>query len=189
VVGLEESLFPNAMAVNSREDLEEERRLFYVAVTRAKKNLWLTYANSRYRFGNLMQNDPSRFLEEIPREYLEESFAGRNITNSGYRPVWESNRPARAAAKTTASVSGLAPVTRPGNTAFSHTPSENFKADDPATMEAGMEVEHQKFGFGRILRLEGNPNNRIATIVFEKAGEKKIMLNYAKLQIVNHTAE
>ncbi len=64
--GLEESLFPNAMSINTREELEEERRLFYVVITRAKHKLWITYANSRYRFGSVIQNDPSRFIEEIP---------------------------------------------------------------------------------------------------------------------------
>src|SRR5271154_5885797 len=69
------------MSINSREELEEERRLFYVAITRAKKKLWLTYANARYRFGQLQQNDPSRFLDELPEEYLDRSFAGGGIKN------------------------------------------------------------------------------------------------------------
>lgn len=190
VVGLEESLFPNAMAINSREDLEEERRLFYVAVTRAKTKLWLTYANSRYRYGSLMQNDPSRFLEEIPKKYLEESLMARSGNHTGYRPAWETGKRHEAApSRPSAAVSGMAPRSRPLQTATGHTPSENFKPDNPAGMETGMEVEHMKFGFGKILRLEGNPNNRIATILFEKAGEKKIMLNYAKLQIVPQASE
>ena len=71
VGGLEETLFPNALAINTREELEEERRLFYVAITRAKDKLWLSYANARYRFGQLQQNDPSRFLEEVPESYLD----------------------------------------------------------------------------------------------------------------------
>ncbi|HLY68325.1 MAG TPA: UvrD-helicase domain-containing protein, partial [Puia sp.] len=74
--GLEEMLFPNAMSINTREELEEERRLFYVVITRAKKKLWITYANTRYRFGSIVQNDPSRFIEEIPDMYLDRSFAG-----------------------------------------------------------------------------------------------------------------
>ena len=83
VGGLEETLFPNAMSINTREELEEERRLFYVAITRAKHKLWLTYANARYRFGQLQQNDSSRFLEEIPEDYLDKSYAGGGIKNSG----------------------------------------------------------------------------------------------------------
>ena len=79
--GLEEMLFPNAMAINTREELEEERRLFYVVVTRAKQRLWITYANTRYRFGQLVQNEPSRFIEEIPQDYLDRSFAGGGSKN------------------------------------------------------------------------------------------------------------
>jgi DNA helicase II / ATP-dependent DNA helicase PcrA len=82
VGGLEETLFPNAMSINTREELEEERRLFYVAVTRAKHRLWLTYANNRYRFGNLSQNDPSRFISELPEERLDRAFAGGNMRNN-----------------------------------------------------------------------------------------------------------
>ena len=76
VGGLEETLFPNAMSINTREELEEERRLFYVAITSAKQRLWLSYANARYRFGQLQQNDPSRFLEEISEDYVDKSYAG-----------------------------------------------------------------------------------------------------------------
>lgn len=84
VGGIEETLFPSAMSVNTREELEEERRLFYVAVTRAKKNLWLTYASTRYRFGQLVQNEPSRFIEEMPEQYIDRSFAGGGARNQGY---------------------------------------------------------------------------------------------------------
>lgn len=185
VVGLEETLFPNAMSVNDREDLEEERRLFYVAVTRAKSRLWLTYANTRYRFGNLVQNDPSRFINEIPKDYLEESFIGRSAANVSYQSAWERPYMRQRDTNTRAAVSGTNNHSHTAaKTIVDHTPSAGFKPDDPATFEAGIEVEHQKFGFGKILKLEGNSGNRIATIFFQKAGEKKIMLNYARLQIV-----
>ncbi|MBO9660664.1 MAG: UvrD-helicase domain-containing protein, partial [Chitinophagaceae bacterium] len=84
--GLEEGLFPSAMSINTREELEEERRLFYVVITRAKQRLWISYANTRYKFGQLVQNEPSRFLEELPEQYLDRSFAGggtRNQTGFG----------------------------------------------------------------------------------------------------------
>src|SRR5580704_7821381 len=81
--GLEEMLFPNAMAINTREELEEERRLFYVVITRAKQKLWITYANTRYRFGSLVQNEPSRFIDEIPPDLLDRSFAGGGVRNQG----------------------------------------------------------------------------------------------------------
>ncbi|MCB0739826.1 MAG: UvrD-helicase domain-containing protein, partial [Chitinophagaceae bacterium] len=86
--GLEELLFPNAMAINTREELEEERRLFYVVITRAKHKLWITYANTRYRFGQLVQNEPSRFIKEIPAEFLDKSFAGSDFSpqsNANFR--------------------------------------------------------------------------------------------------------
>src|SRR6185503_9093016 len=81
VCGLEEMLFPNAMSINTREELEEERRLFYVAITRAKQKLWVTHANTRYKFGQLVQNEASRFINEIPVEYLDKSFAGGGLKN------------------------------------------------------------------------------------------------------------
>ena len=179
VVGLEENLFPSSMSLFDRADLEEERRLFYVAITRAKERLWITYANSRYRFGNLVQNDPSRFIEEIPAAHLDRTFTGA------------SNRP-QAGAFTgmlnnsfdkMPSLKKLADkLAAPAPPA--HKPSAGFTGDEPGAMAVGMEVEHQKFGFGKILTLEGNPNNRIAGIEFSGHGVKKIMLNYAKLRIV-----
>src|ERR1700730_8867557 len=83
VAGLEEMLFPNGISVNTREELEEERRLFYVAITRAKHKLWITHANTRYRFGSLVQNDPSRFIDELPSEFVDRSFAGGGGRNQG----------------------------------------------------------------------------------------------------------
>ena len=80
--GLEEMLFPNAMSINTREELEEERRLFYVVITRAKTRLWVTYANTRYKFGSLVQNEPSRFIDELPEKYLDRSFAGGGVKST-----------------------------------------------------------------------------------------------------------
>ncbi|MGF6845134.1 DNA helicase-2/ATP-dependent DNA helicase PcrA [Chitinophaga sp. W3I9] len=192
-VGLEETLFPSGMSINTREELEEERRLFYVAITRAKARLWLTYANSRYRFGNLVQNEPSRFLEEMPEKFIDRSYAGggsvRNAFGSGSTSGWSNSnnmfdrkkapsQPSQPVAQKPAAKPTFSPAT-------THLPSADFAPDDPAGMEPGMQVEHQKFGFGIIAAMEGAPNNRIATINFPKGGgEKKIMLNYAKLRIV-----
>ena len=194
-VGLEETLFPSGMSINTREELEEERRLFYVAITRAKARLWLTYANSRYRFGNLVQNEPSRFLEEMPEKFIDRSYAGggsvRNAFGGGNTSGWSNsnNMFDRIQKKTPAQQSQPVAQKSAAKPTFSgattHVPSENFAPDDPAGMEPGMQVEHQKFGFGNIAAIEGAPNNRIATIIFPKGGgEKKIMLNYAKLRIV-----
>ena len=196
VGGLEETLFPNAMSINTREELEEERRLFYVAITRAKQHLWLSYANARYRFGQLQQNDPSRFLEEINEKYVDKSYAGGAMKNSDSRmgnafdrmnrgfgtygsrheasaqsPGYKKERP-----------SYVNPVSRPQ--AKEHVPSADFVASDTSNLQAGQKVEHQKFGFGEVLKMEGAAHNPIATVKFDLNGEKKIMLNYAKLRIV-----
>jgi len=195
VGGLEETLFPNAMSINSREELEEERRLFYVAVTRAKAKLYLSYANARYRFGQLQQNDPSRFLEEIPEEFLDKSYAGstsRNNASSGWGmgsafdrmhrgfPPSGNRQPAKEAASKPTYVSS-----QPARTALKeHTPSPDFVASDTRDLQEGQRVEHQKFGFGEVKKLEGASHNPIATIQFDMNGEKKIMLNYAKLRIL-----
>ena len=187
VGGLEETLFPSAMSINTREELEEERRLFYVAVTRAKHKLWLTYANTRYRFGNLVQNDPSRFINELPEERLDRAFAGgnmRNVQTNHYNPfdkiksVWkgpsDNKRPAeRPAYVTTAAIK-----------IKEHTPSPDFAPSDTSNLQEGQKVEHQKFGFGEVIKMEGAAHNPIATVKFEYNGEKKIMLNYARLRIV-----
>jgi DNA helicase-2/ATP-dependent DNA helicase PcrA len=193
--GLEESLFPNAMSINTREELEEERRLFYVVITRAKHKLWITYANTRYRFGSVIQNDPSRFIEEIPEDQLDRSYAGggmKNQTGSSWagRSAYDrlnrggynggddsgskSREPARpsyisANAKTPAAI---------------HIPSADFAPSDTSNLAAGDKVEHQKFGFGEVLKMEGSAHNPIATVNFKTGGEKKIMLNYAKLRII-----
>jgi DNA helicase-2/ATP-dependent DNA helicase PcrA len=199
VGGLEENLFPGMMSINTREDLEEERRLFYVAITRAKQKLWLSYANTRYRYGQLIQNDPSRFLDEIPEKYLDKSYSGSNSRAMG---GWGNNRPAakwnggwgdyndlpsntnpgtRKKPESSVTPSYLAPTSPK---VVEHQPSANFIPSDTSRLEVGQEVEHQKFGFGKVARIEGSSHNPVATIVFNTNGEKKIMLNYAKLRIV-----
>jgi DNA helicase-2/ATP-dependent DNA helicase PcrA len=192
--GLEESLFPNAMSINTREELEEERRLFYVVITRAKHKLWITYANSRYRFGSVIQNDPSRFIEEIPEDQLDRSYAGggiRNQTSSwatrsafdrlnrgAYGGSDESSTKSRESAKPTY-ISPNAKTPAPV-----HVPSLDFEPNDTTNLQAGDKVEHQKFGFGEVIKMEGSAHNPIATVNFKLGGEKKIMLNYAKLRII-----
>ncbi len=182
VVGLEENLFPSSMSMYTREDLEEERRLFYVAVTRAKERLWVTYANSRYRFGQLVQNEPSRFIDEIPETHLDKTFTGSSHRAGNTPGSFANTRP--QSNEKTSSLRKIAERVQQ-KAVPEHKPSTDFKADDPLGMNVGMEVEHQKFGFGKIMQLEGGANNRIATIQFgEGHGQKKIMLNYARLRIV-----
>ena len=196
LVGLEESLFPSGMSVNTREELEEERRLFYVAVTRAKKHLWLTYANTRYRYGQLVQNDPSRFIDEMPEDQIDKSSSGGGARNqsSGWGSAYDrmqggNNKswidPEKSSSKKAeGSKPSYLPVVPPHTLNKNHIPSANFTACDPSALEAGNKIEHQKFGFGVIKEIEGSAHNPIAIILFDKNGEKKIMLNYAKLSIV-----
>jgi len=202
VGGVEETLFPSAMSINTREELEEERRLFYVAVTRAKERLWLTYANSRYRFGQLVQNEPSRFIEEMPEESIDKSYAGGGARNHG-SSQWGSafermNRGFGSSAQQAAQKYGPPPAKKPAANkpeympiqplapkVVAHIPSADFTPSDTSNLEAGQKVEHQKFGFGIVKSMEGSAHNPVATIDFGVNGEKKIMLNYAKLRIVN----
>ena len=184
VVGLEENLFPSSMSLYDRADLEEESRLFYVAITRAIARLWITYANSRYRFGSLVQNDPSRFIEEIPANHLDRTFTGQSnrptSPSGGFGSMMNQTFDKVPSLKKLADKLAASSAAPPA-----HTPSANFSADDVAAMEIGMQVEHQKFGFGKIQSIEGGMNNRIAGIDFGPGhGVKKIMLNYAKLRIV-----
>jgi DNA helicase-2/ATP-dependent DNA helicase PcrA len=197
--GLEEMLFPNAMSINTREELEEERRLFYVVITRAKQRLWITYANTRYRFGNLVQNEPSRFIEEIPSEFLDRSFAGGGVRNQGSGPSGSAydrmhgggfgnsadqaeKRYGPPPAKKDARPSYIPP--KPYMKTIEHNPSPDFVASDTSGLQVGQKVEHQKFGFGEVVGMEGSAHNPIATVKFQYNGEKKIMLNFAKLRIV-----
>jgi DNA helicase II / ATP-dependent DNA helicase PcrA len=196
--GLEEMLFPSGLSINTREELEEERRLFYVVITRAKRDLWITYANTRYKFGSLVQNEPSRFINELPEAYLDRSFAGGGIRNQQARFFGGSSaydRMHRGFDSTAAQAERkYGPPAKPEQPSYitpkptvktvAHTPSADFAASDTSTLSAGQRVEHQKFGFGEVIKLEGSSHNPIATVRFDLNGEKKIMLNYAKLRIL-----
>ena len=195
--GLEEMLFPNAMSINTREELEEERRLFYVVITRAKKKLWITYANTRYRFGSIIQNEPSRFIAEIPDEFLDRSFAGGGARNQGNnnwqmgsafermnRGFGNESRPSAGSHQSSGSKPGYLPTPGRKPSTVEHVPSKDFVASDTSNLQEGQKVEHQRFGFGEVIKMEGSAHNPIATVKFELNGEKKIMLNYAKLRIV-----
>jgi DNA helicase-2/ATP-dependent DNA helicase PcrA len=195
VGGLEEMLFPNAMSINTREELEEERRLFYVAVTRAQKHLYLTYANARYRFGSLVQNDPSRFLEELPEAFLDRAFAGGGARNqasfqnmgSAFARMHRGFEPATSKSEIRNQKSerpSYLPTVNNKPQTIQHIPSKDFAPSDTTNLQEGQKVEHQKFGYGIVTRMEGSAHNPIATVKFELNGEKKIMLNYAKLRIV-----
>ncbi|HRN58604.1 MAG TPA: 3'-5' exonuclease, partial [Agriterribacter sp.] len=200
--GLEETLFPNAMSINTREELEEERRLFYVVVTRAKQKLWITHANARYRFGSLIQNEPSRFISEIPEEFLDRSYAGGGSRTGLAGSAFERMRggafgaTSRSAAWQAEKQYGAPPGKKketvplymgpvPQNKVKVHQPSPDFTASDTSDLHAGQRIEHQKFGFGEVIKVEGSAQNPVALVRFEHNGEKKIMLNYARLRIIS----
>lgn len=176
VVGMEEDLFPSQMMMQSREDLEEERRLFYVASTRAMDKLYLTYALTRYRFGRLMNCEPSRFLEEVDpmcirvNKRMTSALAGalRNESSegkSGFVGIKNQSQ-------------------RPMTTAKIHTPSPDFKPSNTNNLREGAKVEHPKFGFGLVSKIETEGINRKATIQFDNFGEKTLLLSFAKLRII-----
>ena len=183
IVGLEENLFPSQLSLNSRSDLEEERRLFYVAVTRAEKKLTLSYATSRYRWGTLNNCEPSRFLDELNPAYLELDFKPRQAPEGngtsfadersawGERDVFTKPKP-KVAPKTRT----LLPK--------AHTPTPGFAPSDTSNLQVGMEVEHERFGFGKVVQVEGNKNDVKATIFFKELGQKQLLLKFAKLRIV-----
>ncbi len=167
IVGVEEDLFPSQMMLNSRKDLEEERRLFYVAITRAMKKLYLTYSNSRYRYGILKECQPSRFIQEIDHSYVEnlsvdssnQSFV-KNLIHKNKNESKIINKP-------------------------SHIPSTNFHQSNMDDLEEGMKVEHQKFGYGSIQKLDINSHQKKAIVNFKLVGEKTLLLSFAKLRIVD----
>lgn len=182
VVGLEENLFPSQLSLNSRQELEEERRLFYVAITRAMKKVTISFATSRFKFGNIVNAEPSRFLTELDPQFLH----FENV----FGPRGQFNEKEHGAQKSSATLSGLPKKAltfnrpQPRTAAVTQAPVDpNFEADDTSNLEAGMKVEHQRFGLGLVESLEGNGDNRKATIDFDSAGKKVLVLKFAKLKI------
>jgi len=186
IVGLEEDLFPSQMMLGSRNDLEEERRLFYVAITRAERRLTVSYAETRYHYGRLKMCEPSRFLLEIDQQYLKMSKLRSAPSRMDY------DRPERDKSETTSTgsmafVRSLAQKTakkQAPQPLTTHTPSADFAPTSTAELIAGQRVEHAKFGFGMVKSVDVNGNDRKATIDFETAGEKVLLLSFAKLRVV-----
>ena len=192
IVGLEEDLFPSAMSMNTRDELEEERRLFYVALTRAEKQAYLTYALSRYRWGKLVDSEPSRFIEEIDEQYLE------IVTPKEER---------RFNPMLSADIFGdVDPNTvrykKPAYMKKKPKPAEKFKISTPKNLKkvsdskstsnlfdnkliVGDIVNHQRFGKGTVLNIEGKAADLKAEIKFETGGSKKLLLRFAKLEILS----
>ena len=190
IVGLEEDLFPSQMMLESRDDLEEERRLFYVAITRAEKRLYISYAESRYQYGRLKPCEPSRFLDEINPMYLEfsksrsrQSFEERETYRKPVEAFGASIIKKISPPSFTSNLSSPKPSTN--NTVSNHTPSENFTPSNTSQLSEGQRVEHAKFGFGVVKKIDQNGTDRKATIEFEKGvGDKTLLLSFAKLSIL-----
>lgn len=182
VVGMEEELFPSQMMLQSRADLEEERRLFYVAVTRAEKKLTLSYALSRYKYGRLYNCEPSRFLQEIDSRYLHVPKKSNQemMADDYFSAMTKLGGPQAGITK----ASSLIKKVEPAKPAQEHVPSANFKPSDTGNLKAGMKVEHAKFGFGEVIGIDTGGNEKKAKIEFEKVGEKTLLLSFAKLMIL-----
>ncbi len=195
VVGMEEDLFPSAMSLNTRSELEEERRLFYVALTRAEHQAYLTYAQSRYRWGKLTDAEPSRFIEEIDDQYLEYI----NPMNRGgytYKPSIDLDIFGdidKSKLRLSKPVAGIPPKT------YGEEPSSsaNIRKLKPVSGSApaagnlfdnklavGNVVMHERFGKGEIVNMEGVGADRKAEIKFEVGGIKKLLLRFAKLDVI-----
>ena len=190
IVGLEEDLFPSAMSMNTRSELEEERRLFYVALTRAEDQIHLTYALSRYRWGKLIDAEPSRFIEEIDDKYLD---ILTPLQEQRFNPMLD------------ASIFGDIPKNkiRPKGVAIPKKKKpEPFRASVPKKLKpigqsnggpapeiiklnVGQQVNHQRFGRGEVVKIEGKGADLKAEIKFEGSGVKKLLLRFAKLEILN----
>jgi DNA helicase-2/ATP-dependent DNA helicase PcrA len=176
IVGMEEDLFPSQMMLSSRADLEEERRLFYVAITRAEKKLYLSYALTRYRFGRLKNCEPSRFLDVIDQSFIKVSAK----LGGGYESAPATSQYAKnlvnGIKKTIASTPAV-------NKSSAYKAPVDFKPSDTSALKEGMKVEHPKFGFGTVVQMDMSGADRKAKIHFGDVGEKTLLLSFAKLRI------
>lgn len=192
IVGMEEDLFPSAMNLDSRNGLEEERRLFYVALTRAEKRAFLSYTQSRYRWGKLNDAEPSRFIEEIDEQFLDYQIPKLDYE---YKPLVNTSifgkpKISRTNSQVPKSWEGK-PNTTPNNSQLkklrkiqSNVVQSNSK-EELIDLPQGIKVEHQRFGKGKVLQVEGSGNDKKAIILFEGNVEKKLLLRFAKLKILS----
>ena len=198
IVGMEEDLFPLAKSIQSRDELEEERRLFYVALTRAEKQAYLTYAERRYRFGNLSDTEPSRFIEEIDERYLHYLTHTLSNPNYRYKPLIDRDifgEVDKSKLRLQKPISGTPPSKnaptgdeqqrlrklKPVNSIQNSSPNRGIYNE----LEVGTTVYHERFGKGIIKALEGVGNDKKAQVNFESGGLKNILLRFAKLTIIN----
>ena len=193
IVGMEEDLFPSAMSMNTRAELEEERRLFYVALTRAEKQAVLTYTINRYRWGKLIDAEPSRFIEEIDEQYLDNQVVDFRRNFSPYLDTSLFGEVDHSKLRTVKPKVGIPPsIGKPTEKQLQKLrkikPSSVQPAAESATLYAdlsvGVKVNHERFGTGVVQSIEGIGVNKKAEIQFESGGIKKLLLKFAKLQII-----
>ena len=183
IVGLEENLFPSGQCVNSYRALEEERRLFYVAITRAEENCFLSYAKSRFRYGKTEFGFPSRFLKDIDGCYFKQGedmpFARERVVpnaKSASFGTQKANNATRSLFMTPPSARRLAKVP---------VQSQEEKPSGPSPVKEGQRIEHERFGMGEIVKVEGSGDNLKATVHFRNAGEKQLLLKFARFKIID----
>ena len=193
IVGMEEDLFPSAMSMNTRAELEEERRLFYVALTRAEKQAVLTYTINRYRWGKLIDAEPSRFIEEIDEQYLDNQVVDFRRNFSPYLDTSLFGEVDHSKLRTVKPKAGTPPsIGKPTEKQLQKLrkikPASVQPAAESATLYAdlnvGVKVNHERFGTGVVQSIEGIGVNKKAEILFESGGIKKLLLKFAKLQII-----
>ena len=166
VVGVEEDLFPSQMMITTREDLEEERRLFYVAITRSMNKLYLTYSNTRYRYGMLKDCQMSRFIKEINPLYLENE---SNLVNKSFiKNVLREKR------------KNIKPISKLSKNNI----NSQFASSNINELKEGVNVQHPSFGSGEIMKVDIDANQKKAIVKFKSVGEKTLLLNFAKLKII-----
>ena len=193
IVGMEEDLFPSAMSMNTRSELEEERRLFYVALTRAEKQAYLTYTQNRYRWGKLIDAEPSRFLQEIDEQFID------NLTpveNYQFRPLLNADifgDVDKSKLRQKKPVAGRPPKgNHPSEKQLRRLRKIKPQLSEPATangavgedLQEGSLVDHSRFGKGKVLKIEGAGNDKKAEIRFERGDVKKLLLRFAKLRVL-----
>jgi DNA helicase II / ATP-dependent DNA helicase PcrA len=192
IVGVEEDLFPSRFTATSEQDIEEERRLFYVALTRAKDKATISYTETRFKWGSPTFCKPSRFIREIDESFLEMPDEGKK---EQYAPVdndFESQRtryfkPKAEPKPQPERVSPLIPaknMVKMRDATIKTTTQTEFQADDTSGISVGMKVQHERFGLGTVMNLDGTLPNMKATVNFEKSGEKQLLLKFAKLKIL-----
>jgi len=193
LAGLEEDLFPSAMSSGTQKELEEERRLFYVALTRAEESAIISYAKERYKWGTPTSCRPSRFIKEIDEKFLElpesfseetlPSFNNDDIFSNSSKPRFEKRKPG-ANATIPLINKKLVKLSEANKKNGQGKPDTEFIPDNPELIREGMIVRHNKFGLGVIEGIEGIAPNNKAVVNFEVVGTKQLLLKFAKLQIV-----